>query len=67
MPTPEPGEGEVRIRARAVAVNPTDAMFRAGGRAAQLNAVATFARFEGGAAPRPAPPIALARPLALIG
>jgi NADPH:quinone reductase-like Zn-dependent oxidoreductase len=36
MPTPEPGEGEVRIRVYMVAVNPTDATFRAGGRAAQL-------------------------------
>jgi NADPH2:quinone reductase len=36
LPVPEPGPGEVRIRVHAVAVNPTDATFRAGGRAAQL-------------------------------
>jgi NADPH2:quinone reductase len=36
LPTPEPGPGELRIRVHAVAVNPTDATFRAGGRAAQL-------------------------------
>ena len=36
LPTPEPGPGEVRIRVHAVAVNPTDATFRAGGRASQL-------------------------------
>ncbi len=35
LPVPEPGTSEVRIRVRAVAVNPTDATFRAGGRAAQ--------------------------------
>ncbi len=40
MPTPEPGEGVVRIGVHTVAVNPTDATFRAGGRAAQVNAVA---------------------------
>jgi NADPH:quinone reductase-like Zn-dependent oxidoreductase len=36
LPSPEPGTGEVRVRVHAVAVNPTDATFRAGGRAAQL-------------------------------
>jgi NADPH:quinone reductase-like Zn-dependent oxidoreductase len=36
LPSPEPGAGEVRVRVHAVAVNPTDATFRAGGRAAQL-------------------------------
>jgi len=36
LPVPEPGPGEVRIRVHAVAVNPIDATFRAGGRAAQL-------------------------------
>jgi NADPH:quinone reductase len=36
LPTPEPGPGELRIRIHAVPVNPTDATFRAGGRAAQL-------------------------------
>jgi NADPH:quinone reductase len=36
LPTPEPGPGELRIRVHAAAVNPTDATFRAGGRAAQL-------------------------------
>ena len=36
LPTPEPGPGELRIRVHASAVNPTDATFRAGGRAAQL-------------------------------
>jgi NADPH:quinone reductase-like Zn-dependent oxidoreductase len=36
LPGPEPGAGEVRLRVHAVAVNPTDATFRAGGRAAQL-------------------------------
>jgi NADPH:quinone reductase len=36
LPSPQPGPGEVRIRVHAVAVNPTDATFRAGGRAAQL-------------------------------
>jgi NADPH2:quinone reductase len=36
LPTPEPGPGELRIRIHAAAVNPTDATFRAGGRAAQL-------------------------------
>ncbi|HEY3083387.1 MAG TPA: alcohol dehydrogenase catalytic domain-containing protein [Chloroflexota bacterium] len=36
LPEPEPGIGEVRIRVHAVAVNPTDATFRSGGRAAQL-------------------------------
>jgi NADPH:quinone reductase len=36
LPVPEPGTGEVRIRVHAVAVNPIDATFRAGGRAAQL-------------------------------
>jgi NADPH:quinone reductase len=36
LPSPEPGPGEVRIRVHAVAVNPADATFRAGGRAAQL-------------------------------
>jgi NADPH:quinone reductase-like Zn-dependent oxidoreductase len=33
---PEPGPGELRIRVHAVGVNPTDLIFRAGGRAAQL-------------------------------
>jgi NADPH:quinone reductase len=36
LPTPEPGPGELRIRVHTAAVNPTDATFRAGGRAAQL-------------------------------
>jgi NADPH:quinone reductase len=36
LPTPEPGPGEVRIGVHAVPVNPTDATFRAGGRAPQL-------------------------------
>jgi NADPH2:quinone reductase len=36
LPSPEPGTGQVRIRVHAVTVNPTDATFRAGGRAAQL-------------------------------
>jgi NADPH2:quinone reductase len=36
LPLPEPGPGEVRIATRAVGVNPTDATFRAGARAAQL-------------------------------
>ena len=36
LPTPEPAPGEVRIRVHAVTVNPTDATFRAGGRAGQL-------------------------------
>jgi NADPH2:quinone reductase len=36
LPTPEPGPGEIRVRVHAVAVNPTDATFRAGGRASQL-------------------------------
>ena len=36
LPTPDPGPGELRIRVHAAAVNPTDATFRAGGRAAQL-------------------------------
>ena len=36
LPTPEPGPGELRIRVHAAAANPTDATFRAGGRAAQL-------------------------------
>jgi NADPH:quinone reductase-like Zn-dependent oxidoreductase len=36
LPSPEPGTGEVRVRVHAVAVNPTDATFRAGARAAQL-------------------------------
>lgn len=33
---PEPGPGELRIRVHAVGVNPTDLIFRAGARAAQL-------------------------------
>jgi NADPH2:quinone reductase len=33
---PEHGPDEIRIRVHAVAVNPTDATFRAGGRASQL-------------------------------
>jgi NADPH:quinone reductase len=36
LAVPEPGAGEVRIRVHAVAVNPIDATFRAGRRAAQL-------------------------------
>jgi NADPH:quinone reductase-like Zn-dependent oxidoreductase len=36
LPTPEPGPGEIRIRVHGVAVNPTDATFRAGRRASQL-------------------------------
>jgi NADPH2:quinone reductase len=36
LPDPLPGSGEVLIRVNAVAVNPTDATFRSGGRAALL-------------------------------
>ena len=36
LPTPDPGPGEIRVRVHAVAVNPTDATFRAGGHAGQL-------------------------------
>jgi len=36
LPTPDAGSGEIRVRVHAVAVNPTDATFRAGGRASQL-------------------------------
>jgi NADPH:quinone reductase-like Zn-dependent oxidoreductase len=57
LPTPEPGDGELRIRIHAVPVNPTDATFRAGGRAAQL-ADRTPPYIPGmDAAPHPAAPI----------
>ena len=36
VPQPEPGPGQVRIQVAAAGVNPTDATFRSGGRAAQL-------------------------------
>lgn len=32
LPVPEPGPGQVRVRVAAATVNPTDTMFRAGGR-----------------------------------
>ncbi|WP_210634115.1 NADP-dependent oxidoreductase [Streptomyces sp. GESEQ-13] len=39
LPTPEAGPGEVRIRVHAAAVNPTDALFRAGAYAARTTDV----------------------------
>ncbi|MBT2874768.1 NADP-dependent oxidoreductase [Streptomyces cellulosae] len=39
LPTPEAGPGEVRIRVHAAAVNPTDALFRAGAYATRMTDV----------------------------
>jgi NADPH:quinone reductase-like Zn-dependent oxidoreductase len=41
IPQPEPGTGQVRIAVAAAGVNPTDATFRSGGRAAQLEGLPT--------------------------
>jgi NADPH:quinone reductase-like Zn-dependent oxidoreductase len=36
IPQPAPGRGQVRVLVAYAGVNPTDATFRSGGRAAQL-------------------------------
>jgi NADPH:quinone reductase len=39
LPEPEPGPGELRVRVAAATVNPTDLLFRSGGRAVDLSSV----------------------------